>query len=385
MRSPDSIGTIRTRRLHYFWFCVHMKWRDALLLDAGTPEVAERGQLQLAMYALHLSAGHSIYCRSIKVATIEQYLLAAATFLSLFTGVDFRKDHPTHTHMGRILAPVLRDLKKYESVPDRREPYDPQMHMAARLDASLRPPDSLVCALTDGFEQGYCAGYRLSEWAQPSRMSDPMAPQLNHLPTAPIRTRALVPDDFRIMTVSRHRVAGLAILTYPLHQISKMWVKWRTQKNGQHGEEKLFAKNPKLGGFCFVSSAYRSLARFSRLSILDPRLQPDKTPLSVYWSLQHSCVKLITADEIERFMRHLASQVYHLHPDRDAKDLSRWSSHSLRVGACVALHAMGFSALDIQWILRWRSTAFMVYLRNVAILAVRQFQALDKAAELPFL
>ena len=101
---------------------------------------------------------------------------------------------------------------------------------------------------------------------------------------------------------------------------------------------------------------------------MDIRLRPDTTPLSVYWSTSSACVKLINADDIEHLMRRLASQVYHLHPVRDALDLSKWSSHSLRVGACVALHAMGFSPLDIQWILRWRSTAFMVYLRNVAIL-----------------
>jgi hypothetical protein len=164
-----------------------------------------------------------------------------------------------------------------------------------------------------------------------------------------------------------------------------MWVIFRTQKNGQNGEEKLFARNPKLGGFCYVSSVYRALQRFQRLSLIDPRLRPNATPLSVYWSVTHSCVKLIQANNIERFLRHLASVVYHLDPVRDAKDLERWSSHSLRVGACVALHAMGFSPLDIQWILRWRSQAFMVYLRNVAILAIRQYQALDRAAELPFL
>jgi hypothetical protein len=371
--------------MHYFWFCHFMKWQDNLLLTGGGPDIAMRGQYQLAMYALHLSAGQSIYCKSIKVATIDRYLFAAATFIALFTGVDFRKDHPTDNHMGTILAAILRDLKKYESVPDRREPYDPQMHQAARLTAAQYNPNSLACALTDGFEQGYCAGYRLSEWAQPSRLSAPLAPQLNHLVDAPIRTRALVPDDFRILTTSRHRASGLAILRHELVHITKMWVKFRTQKNGQHGEEKLFARNPKLGGFCYVASVYRALTRFQRLSILDPRLRPNVTPLSVYWSTRTACVKLITADDIELYMRRLARQVYHLHPVRDAKDIARWSSHSLRVGACVALHAMGFSPLDIQWILRWRSLAFMVYLRNVAILAIRQFQALDKAAELPFL
>jgi hypothetical protein len=362
-----------------------MKWQDNLLLEGGTPELALRGQYQLAMYALHLHAGNSIYCKSIKCGTIQEYLIAAATFLAMFTGTDFRKDRPEDSHLGNILTPVLKDFKKYELVPNRREPYDPQMHQAARLTAAQFHHDSLACALTDGFEQGYCAGYRLSEWAQPSRQSDPLLPQLNHLLDAPIRTRAVVPDDFRILTVSRHRVTGLAILRYPLLQIEKMWVTFRTQKNGQHGEEKLFARNPKPDGLCFVSSVYRALARFHRLSVIDPRLQPNSTPLSVYWSISANCVQLITADEIERFMRSLASEVYHLHPVKDAKDLSKWSSHSLRVGACVALHAMGFSALDIQWILRWRSTAFMVYLRNVAILAIRQCHALNRAAELPFI
>ena len=69
-----------------------MNWQDNLLLEGDTPEIALRGQYQLAMYALHLSAGHSIICKSIKVATIEQYLLAASSFVSLFNGVDIRKD-----------------------------------------------------------------------------------------------------------------------------------------------------------------------------------------------------------------------------------------------------------------------------------------------------
>jgi hypothetical protein len=216
--------------------------------------LVQQGHHQLAMYAIHLSAGHSIYRRSIKVATIKQYLLAAASFVAQFTGIDFRKDDPTDTQLGHTLASVLKDLKKCESVPNQREPYDPQMHAAARSLAAQYSSNTLLCALTDGFEQGYCAGYRLLEWAQPSRRSDPMDPQLNHLPGAAICTRALVPDDFRILTVSCHRVSGLSILHHALPQISKMWVKWRTQKNGQNGEEKLFARNPTITGFCFVSS-----------------------------------------------------------------------------------------------------------------------------------
>lgn len=272
-----------------------MKWDDNLMLEGDDEGLATRGQFQLSMHALHLSSGHSIYCRSIKAATIEQCLFAAATLMANFTGIDFRRDNPSDKGLGHILAPVLRDLKKFESIPDRREPYDPRMHHLARSLAARFPPDSLVCALADGFEQGYCAGYRLSEWAQPANRSDPMVPQLNHLVSSPMRTRALVPNDFRALTITFQRAVGLAILRYPLIQLARMWAKWRTQKNGQHGEEKLHVRNPNPEGFCFVFSVYRSLQRFERLQQLDPRLDPASTPLSVYFDPRPQCVKLVNS------------------------------------------------------------------------------------------
>ena len=362
-----------------------MKWTDNLLLEGDGPEIKERGQWQLAMYALHLSTGQSIYCKRIRASTIEQYVYAAATFLLTHTGVDFRKDNPTDTNMGHILAPVYRDLKSYEAVPNRREPYDLQMHKLARDLAREGHRDSLVAALVDGFEQGICAGYRLTEWAQPAGRSSVDAPQLNHLVSATIRTRAIVPDDIRCQTDGHSRATGVRMLLFPYTTIVKIWVTWRTQKNGMHGEEKLFTRNPNPDGICMVRSTYSALQRFQRLQGVDGRLRGDRTPLSDYLEPLSGTVKLVTATDIETFMRRLAVQVYHLHPVKDAIDIRRWSAHSLRVGACVVLHAMGFSGIDIQWILRWRSMTFMTYLRNVAILATKQYRALDKAAALPHL
>jgi hypothetical protein len=37
-----------------------MKWQDNLLLEGNSANMALRAQYQLAMYAVHLSAGHSI-------------------------------------------------------------------------------------------------------------------------------------------------------------------------------------------------------------------------------------------------------------------------------------------------------------------------------------
>ena len=385
MRAASVARTVRTRCLHFLHFCYTMKWTDNLLLEGDGEELAVRGQYQLAMYAIHLSTGHSIYCRQIKLATIEDYVGAAADLLEQFSGIDYRKDDPKDSMMGNILGPVYKDIKRYEGVPNRREPYDLAMHLRGRQVAQGTSTQGLVHALVDGFEQGLCCGHRLSEWAQPAGVQRVDRPNLNHLVDADVRTRALVPDDFRFELVSRARVKGLQVLLYPLEEVHKCWVRYRTQKNGEHGAEKLHTRNTNPGGICMVASTYRSMQRFRTLQTIDGRLSAARTPLSVYLHEATGSVRLITATEIEGFMRRLAAEVYHLHPGKDAKDLQRWSSHSIRVGACVVLHAMGFSDTDIQWILRWRSLAFTAYLRNIAILATRQHRALDRAAAAPHL
>ena len=82
-------------------------------------------------------------------------------------------------------------------------------------------------------------------------------------------------------------------------------------------------------------------------------------------------------------MRRVAAQVYHLHPGKHAKELQRWSTHSFRVGACILLHGMDFTPTQIKFLLRWKSDAFMVYLRNTAVLARQQHRAMDAAAAMP--
>jgi hypothetical protein len=64
-------------------------------------------------------------------------------------------------------------------------------------------------------------------------------------------------------------------------------------------------------------------------------------------------------------------------PVKDCEHLRKWSSHSLRVGACGILHGMGFTNSQIRLLLlRWRSDAFFDCLRNIAGLAFKQCRAL---------
>lgn len=361
-----------------------MRWDDDLLLEKGN---RERGQVQLAAYAVHLSKGHTLLNKHIKVKTIKEYVFAAASLLAGFSGHDYRYDSPTDKTFGQYLAPIYSDLERYETVPDRREPYTPEMHKEAeRLAAPHLDKDSrtLFPALSNWFAKATMAGYRLTEWAQRAGNSDPRTPLLNHLLPPNIPTRALCPDDFSVETTTMQRLQGLAITTVPLTSIRKMRVRYRTQKNGHNGEERLYTLNTSPDGHCFVASAYAILQRFQALMLIDNSLTAS-SPLACYLDAETFTVKLITATDIEDFMRRIAANVYDLDPIKDKKSLQKWSSHSLRVGACVLLHATGFTPLDIQWLLRWRSNAFMAYLRNTAGLADRQHAAVDRASAMPHL
>lgn len=108
-------------------------------------------------------------------------------------------------------------------------------------------------------------------------------------------------------------------------------------------------------------------------------------PLAVPYQTEANLPAYITNWDVTGILRSLAAEVYNLDPNnaRDLVHLKRWSSHSIRVGACVLLHAMGFSATDIKFLLRWKSDAVMAYLRNLSFLSRRHADAIDRAAEIP--
>jgi hypothetical protein len=56
--------------------------------------------------------------------------------------------------------------------------------------------------------------------------------------------------------------------------------------------------------------------------------------------------------------------VYHITSAND-DDLGHFTSHSIHVGACVALHAVNISSLNIKHALQWKSDSFLTYLRNL--------------------
>ena len=96
------------------------------------------------------------------------------------------------------------------------------MHSLGRTLALLSDSKALLPALIDCFEQGLCDGYRLSEWAQPIGKFSIDRPQLNHMVSSPLWTRAIVPCDIRCVTQSGARHIGLQITSVTVVSLTKV-------------------------------------------------------------------------------------------------------------------------------------------------------------------
>jgi hypothetical protein len=154
-------------------------------------------------------------------------------------------------------------------------------------------------------------------------------------------------------------------------------LRFEEQKNGENGEKKLFVRNTKNPAICFVTNFMQILKRHAELTNKHPNL-----PLSIY---RHSngSIYNITSTDVETGIRNAASKLFNLDPIANRAELQMWSSHSLRVGACTTLYAMGFHEMEIKHLLRWKSNAFMTYLRNLAVTSRRHNEALNDASCIP--
>ena len=79
----------------------------------------------------------------------------------------------------------------------------------------------------------------------------------------------------------------------------------------------------------------------------------------------------------------VAALLFNLDPVRNQKELQLWSSHSFRVGACATLYSSCFSEMEIKFLLRWKSNAFMTYLHNLAVTSRRHNTALNDISVMP--
>ena len=112
---------------------------------------------------------------------------------------------------------------------------------------------------------------------------------------------------------------------------------------------------------------------------LDSAARCDRThtPLAVFRDDKNK-PRYISNRDVEQILQHAAKKVHNI---TKAAELSQWSCHSVRVGACIRLQLLNKPDHFIQMRLRWTSEAWKDYLRNLPELADAQNKVINALAE----
>jgi hypothetical protein len=136
-------------------------------------------------------------------------------------------------------------------------------------------------------------------------------------------------QDFRLYRHNREElVLSQALLLHPT-SITSISITWRRQKNNQVDADRNLVRNDSTPHRCPVRAALRILWRASHFHV------PHHCPLGIY--LDHtkaSTPRYFNDLQIRQQLRELAVTVHHV---SDSTDLAKYTTHSVRVGACVIL------------------------------------------------
>ena len=229
-------------------------------------------------------------------------------------------------------------------------------------------PHNLYTAIADWLILGEQTGFRRKEWAQDTTYLQKYNDIERNIDGTPA---AFIMNDFVFKGKNNKHIDNSS--NKEVNKASIVNIKWRYQKNNDNGQVISYIKdtaNKRL--HCAVEASKRIRRRAIRLGI-----SKDK-PIAVYSEHKHNTKKICYIDDIhiKKLLQEAAKRVYNI---KDKKDLSAFTSHSIRVGACVLLHAQNISAEDIKFRLRWRSDSFRIYLRNIIQLAERHRDAIVNA------
>jgi hypothetical protein len=233
----------------------------------------------------------------------------------------------------------------------------------------IRPnyhPDSMEASLIDWIYLGRFVGYRAIEWCQKLQKE---YLQITHSNWKGPTSYAFIAEDFQFFKGNKQPIYDLTNIS--LDDIVYVTIRFRKQKNDQNGETVPYYRDFANPAFCPVHAALRIYQRAQRLEV------PEEEPMGVYFCQKGKYKNqrcFITANQVATFLQSAARIVFKLKPND--KSIQRWTSHSIRVTACNLLHRQGFSDTYIQTRLRWRSNAFLAYLRNTLYTAAAHTKAL---------
>ena len=364
-------GTDESRADHF------LKWFHTLTDDSADydPRMAsapvQARNYVLACYTVALIRGDTLKGIRIKLGTVRGYIKAATKIMS--AGWSLGCDMNPRNSPVDYVDILFKAIDKYEKVPKRSAMIYDDMFYDMLAETRGTHPDGREAAIMDWLILGRYTGARASEYCQStlSKFAEIDLPRWE----GP-RAYAFIAQDF---TFFDDGYRPLPAITADMDSTSVRYVRirWRWQKNGDHGESIPYERDDVLSDFCPVRAALRIYQRALRLGV------PPLHPIGVFRASKRAprgrrYQFVRSAEDIQDFVRASAARVFGFRPG--SADVESWTSHSPRVTACNLLHRQHASDSYIKQRLRWRSDTFMVYLRNTVYSASRHRQTLHISA-----
>ena len=225
----------------------------------------------MACYTAYLASGHTLLCKSIKANTIQRYLAAAANL-----SVPAKMVNPCLDIMGnqcRQISDILRELKRWEKMPNRKEPVTKSMvEYVIKKGKSLSKtnPNNIYLALSDWLILSLQAGFRRKEWAQDRVYLKKHKDVERNIDGS---SAAFILKDFEFRAKKNKRIDNSS--PKGLNQAATVNIKWRFQKNNDNGQVITYVKDDFNRHLCAVEACKRIHNRAINLKI-------QKDPLTVY-------------------------------------------------------------------------------------------------------
>jgi len=308
----------------------------------------------LACFAVSLVKGETILQGTVRSRTVQGYMKAAE---SLFN--DRQITSPLFAKKDYIKI-IIRALASYESMEKRRNMLHDSMMLWMIKQAKYAPKDSMITSIVDWTVLGRYTGFRKSEWCQSTRTKYARIAEWIGTPA-----EALIGADIKFLGHNDERLEHNPSFS----DIKTVVITWRKQKNKENGQEIPFERDDNLPDLCPVRAAFRIMQRAGTL------LVPKEEPVAVYYQLSAKKRFFITDNQVSSFFKKAAIAVFNL-PKSDP-ELTKYSTHSIRVTAANVLHRANLSDSFIQMRLRWKSDTFLNYLRNTFYAANKHTKSLN--------
>ena len=228
--------------------------------------------------------------------------------------------------------------------------------------AALNLPDGKYAVMIDWFILALQTGFLRMEWSwDATKLATTKSFQCN----IDGSSSAFIQSDFQFRVPN-----GRRLVHYPSLHIETVNITWSFQKNLNNDQTIPFAKDGLCHNLCCVSAVLRIWRRFERLVL------SSVAPIAVFVHIKQATPQYITDIHITQLLQEAATGAHNITCE---KDLARFTAHSLRVGTCVLLHSQGSTAELIKLRLRWKSDAFMCYLRNIDALAEKHRDVIRNA------